>query len=182
MPSRFEFFCEPIKVRDGRRVPLIWEMNVKGYDYACLERSRPQEPRYYRSASSDLAVVEHFLGEPEPALTLDLQTLREADLPRELRLSRTVVNAGRLDGFAIFFRAHVDDDLSLSTSPLDPGRAPHWGFRVLRAEAAEFTDGDRIEYTLKVGKWAEPDTWRWSHRRVRPGLTPQATVTEARNG
>ena len=166
VPSRFEFYCEPMKIADERLIPFIWELNVHGYDYSCLERSRPQDPRYYRHTSSDLGLVEHFLGEPEPALTVDLQTLREVDLPRELHFSRTIINAGRLDGFAVFFRACVDDDLSLGSSPLDTGRAPHWGFRILRTEVESFFEGDVIEITLKVGQWSEPDTWRWSHRRV----------------
>jgi protein arginine N-methyltransferase 1 len=172
VPSRFEFFCEPIRVREGRRVPFIWELNVHGYDYACLERSRPQDPQYYRQNSSDLGLVECFLGEPEAALEFDLLTLRTADLPRELHLSRPVVNAGRLDGFAVFFRARVDDDLVLTSSPLDPRRAPHWGFRILRVEAEDFAPGDTIDITLRVADWADPDTWRWSHHRRKASITP----------
>ncbi len=170
VPSRFEFFCEPIKVSDERLIPFIWELNVHGYDYSCLERSRPQDPRYYRHTSTDVGLVEYCLGEPEPALVVDLQTLREADLPREIQFSRTVVNAGRLDGLAVFFRAQVDDDLALSSSPLDPGRAPHWGYRILRTDAENFAEGDIIEVTLKAGQWTDPDTWRWSHRRVPEAL------------
>lgn len=166
VPSLFEFFCEPIKVRDDRHIPFIWELNVHGYDYGCLERSRPQDPDYYRHNSSDLAVVEHCLGEPEPALRIDLQTLREADLPARLVITRTVKNAGRLDGFAVWFRALADDGPALSSGPLDAGRAPHWGFRILRSEAASFAVGEVIELTLTVGSWADADTWRWSHRRM----------------
>jgi len=166
VPALFEFFCEPVKVKDDRHIPFIWELNVHGYDYSCLERSRPQDPQYYQHASCDLDVIEHCLGQPEPALKLDLQTLREADLPRELRLKRTVIHAGRLDGFAVYFRALVDSDLSLSSSPLDPGRAPHWGFRILRTEAATYAQGDVIELTLTVEQWAKPDTWRWRQQKI----------------
>jgi len=166
LPSRFEFFCEPIKVKDDRHIPFIWELNVHGYDYSCLERSRPQETQYYQHASCDLGVLEHFLGKPAPALTLDLQTLQEADLPGEIRLSRTVENAGRLDGYAVYFRALVDGDLALSSSPLDPGRAPHWGFRILRTDAATFAQGDVIEFTLTVEQWTKPNTWRWQVRKA----------------
>ena len=174
VPAVFEFYCEPIKVKDERRIPFIWELNVHGYDYSCMEWNRPQEPEYYRHSSSDLSVVEHFLGKPEPALTINLQTLHEADLPHQLRLTRTVVNAGRLDGFAVFFRARVDEDLVLSSGPLDAGRAPHWAFRILRTDAASFADGDVIEITLTVGQWAEPDTWRWSQQKVSaPAGLPQ---------
>jgi len=166
VPARFEFFCEPIKVKDDRHIPFIWELNVHGYDYSCLDRSRPQDTPYYQHASCDLSVIEHFLGEPAPALTVDLQTIREIDLPRQLRLTRTVLNAGRLDGFAVYFRALVDSDLTLSSSPLDSGRAPHWGFRILRTEATTFAKGEVVELTLTVQEWAKPDTWRWSQKKT----------------
>jgi len=165
VPSRFELFCEPIKVRDERLVPFIWEMTVKGYDYGCMVRSRPQEPEYYRLVSTDLGIVEHYLGKPEPVLAFDLHTVNEAELPHEIRFSRTVVNAGRLDGYAVFFRAMVDDDLSLGSAPLDAQRAPHWGFRILRSERDDFAEGDVIDVTLKVEKWPEVNSWRWSHTK-----------------
>ena len=174
LPSRFELFCEPIKVQDGRLVPFIWELNVHGYDYSSLSKSKPPEPSYYRLASSDLGVIEHFLGIPEPLLTLDLNTVVEADMPCDLTFARTVLNAGRLDGFAVFFRARVDDDLALSSSPLDAGRAPHWGFRILRAERDDFAAGEILEFNLRVGRWSDPDTWRWSHvkRPASAGVPP----------
>ncbi len=163
LPSRFEFFCEPVKIRDSRHVPFIWELDVHGYDYSVLERNRPQDPGYYHIRSSDPTVVEHFLGEPAPVLTLDLHTVNEAELPHEVTFTRTVVNAGRLDGYAVYFRALVDDDLSLGSGPLDPGRAPHWGFRVLRTDRDDFAVGDIIEVRLMVGRWPEINSWRWSH-------------------
>ena len=134
-----------------------------------MERNRPQDTQYYQLTSCDPTVIDHFLGKPEPALRFDLQTLQEADLPNQIVISRTVLNAGRLDGFAVYFRALVDGDLALSSSPLDAGRAPHWGFRILRTEAATFAKGDVVELTLTVEKWAKPDTWRWSQTK-RPSL------------
>ncbi|HZL47255.1 MAG TPA: class I SAM-dependent methyltransferase [Opitutaceae bacterium] len=163
LPSRFEFYCEPIKVNDARLVPFIWELDAYGYDYSCLERNRPQGPGYYDLASSDPTLVDHFLGEPEPVLSFDLHTLNEADLPHDLAFTRTVVNAGRLDGYAVYFRARVDDDLSLSSGPLDPRRAPHWGFRILRTDRDDFAVGDEIEVRLTVGRWPDLDSWRWGH-------------------
>lgn len=162
LPSAFEFYCEPVKVRDRRVVPFIWELNVHGYDYSSLEWHRPQEPSYYNVASSDATLVDHLLAEPSPALTLDLHTVTDANLPRELSFTRTVVNAGRLDGLVVYFRARVDEDLSLSSGPLDPGRAPHWGFRILRTERAEFAAGDVLDIRLNVGRWPDLETWRWS--------------------
>ena len=174
VPSVFEFYCEPVKVRDSRHVPFLWELEVHGYDYSSLERERPQEPRYYQLVSTDPTLVEHFLGKAQPALTIDLHTLAAADLPQEITLVRTVVNAGRLDGFAIFFRARVDQDLSLGSSPLDPQRAPHWGFRILRSERGDFAVGDEIEVRLTVGRWPDLDSWRWSHVKRTAASRPTA--------
>jgi len=179
LPSRFEFYCEPIKIRDERHVPFIWELEVHGYDYSVLERQRPQDPDYYQVRSSDLALVEHFLGEPAPVLTLDLHTVNESALPHELTFSRTVTHAGRLDGYAVYFRTLVDDDLVLGSGPLDRGRAPHWGFRVLRTDRADFLLGDTIEVRLKVGSWSNVESWRWSHVRHSPadtGIAPTSAT------
>jgi protein arginine N-methyltransferase 1 len=172
LPSRFELYCEPIKINDARLVPFIWELDVHGYEYSCLEPSRPQYPGYYHLASSDLNLIEHFLGDPQPLLSIDLHTINEADLPHEVTFTRTVVNAGRMDGYAVYFRARVDDDLSLCTSPLDPHRAPHWGFRILRSGRDDFAVGDEIEVRLKVGSWTDRDTWHWNHvKRTHVGPT-----------
>jgi protein arginine N-methyltransferase 1 len=181
LPSQFELYCEPIKIRDGRQLPFLWELNVHGFDYSCLSKSRPPESSYYRLASSDLGVVEHFLGEPEPLLTVDLNTVTEEEMPCDLTFTRTVINAGRLDGFAVYFRARVDADLSLSSNPMDKARAPHWGFRILRSERDDFAVGDVLEFNLRVGRWTDPDTWRWSHLKHRaPSGTPPAPVTMQR--
>jgi protein arginine N-methyltransferase 1 len=163
LPSLFELYCEPIKVNDARLVPFIWELDVHGYDYSCLERDRPQGPGYYHLVSSDRQLIDHFLGAPRPALSVDLHTLNEADMPHEITFTRTVVNAGRLDGLAVYFRARVDQDLVLSTSPLDPHRAPHWGFRILRTARDDFAVGDEIEVRFTIGRWPDLDSWRWSY-------------------
>jgi protein arginine N-methyltransferase 1 len=182
LPSRFELYCEPVKVRDDRHVPFIWELEVHGFDYSSLEAHRPQEPGYYHVRGGDLGAVDYFLGTPEPVLSVDLLTVREVDLPKEIRFSRLVTRAGRLDGYAVYFRSCVDDDLVLSTSPLDPGRAPHWGFRVLRTDREEFAVGDVIEATLTVGRWSRPDSWRWSHlKRGSPAAHPAETAASGQS-
>jgi protein arginine N-methyltransferase 1 len=175
LPSRFELYCEPVALKDECHVPFIWELKVHGFDYSCLERHRPQEPGYYHLRGGDGGMIDHFLSEPAPVMSLDLQTLRETDLPKEVRFERPVVQAGRLDGFLVYFRVQVDDDLSLSSNPLDPRRAPHWGFRVLRTERADFVKGDVIEIHLSAQRWSDPDTWRWSHAK-RSAFITQRTL------
>lgn len=163
VPSCFDFHCEPIQVKDDRVVPFLWELNVHGYDYSCLIGEAPSDADYYRFHSCDLGVVSHFLGEPQPVLSFDLHTIHESDLPRDLRFTRTVTKAGRLDGLVVYFTARIDPDLSLSSHPLDPGRAPHWGFRILRTEQADFKVGDRIDICLSVERWSEPNSWHWCY-------------------
>lgn len=166
LPARFEFYCEPVQLNSARHVPFIWNLNIKGYDFAALERNRPQDAPYYHLSGNDAALVSHFLAEAAPALTFDLHTVNEAALAAELRFQRRVTTPGRLDGLAVYFRTLVDDDLQLSSAPHDPGRAPHWGYRILRTEPADYAAGELIGITLAAGRWHELDSWRWSHARA----------------
>jgi len=167
LPSQFEFFCEPMTLHDDRRVPYIWELtDVHGFDFSSMERSRPQDPDYYRIASCDLGVVKHFLGEPAPMVEVDLQTITESTLPLSVKFTRKVTRSGLIDGLVVFMKAKVDDDLVLSSSPLDPGRAPHWGFRILRLDQSYAEIGDELEVTLTVKDWAETDSWVWTCEKL----------------
>jgi protein arginine N-methyltransferase 1 len=168
LPSCFEFFCEPVQLNATRHVPFIWDLNVKGYDFSALERHRPQETNYYHLTGNDGALVDHFLADASPALAFDLHTINETTLTRDLRFQRLVKHPGRIDGLAIYFRTTVDDDLQLSSAPHDPGRAPHWGFRILRTEPADYAVGDVIAVRLSVGRWDDLESWRWSHALAQP--------------
>lgn len=163
LPSQFEFFCEPMTLHDDRRVPYIWELNdVYGFDFSSMESSRPWDAEYHGLVSCDLGVVKHFLGEPEPLIEVDLYTITESTLPLEVSFRRKVTKAGLLDGLVVFMKARVDDDLVLSSSPLDPKRAPHWGYRILRLDQSDAEVGDQLEINLTVKDWADPETWQWS--------------------
>jgi protein arginine N-methyltransferase 1 len=163
LPARFEFYCEPIQVGERHHVPFIWELNVHGYDYSSLERLRPQDPGYYRRHASGADEIARFLGEPDPVLTFDLHTVTPDSLPRSLVFRRTITTPGRLDGYAVYFRTLVDDDLLLSTRPQDTHSAPHWNFRILRTDRDDFIPGEIIEITLRCEHWHDLDSWRWSH-------------------
>ncbi len=163
LPSQFELFCEPMTLHDDRRVPYIWELkDVHGFDFSSMERSRPEESEYHCLVSCDLGVVKHFLGDAVPLLEVDLHTINETTLPLSVTFTRKVMMPGILDGLVVFMKAKVDDDLVLSSSPLDPERAPHWGFRILRLDQSYANTGDELEVTLSVDDWADPSTWRWS--------------------
>jgi len=163
LPSDFELYCEPVTLHDDRRMPYIWELtNVHGFDYSSMERSRPQNPEYYRLASCDLSLVKNYIGEPAPMVEVDLNTIQEDTLPLTVTFTREVKHAGIIDGLVVFMKAKVDDDLELSSSPTDPGRAPHWGYRILRLDQCRAELGETWQVTLVVEDWADPDTWRWT--------------------
>jgi len=115
LPSRFELYCEPVMVSDERRVPFLWELNVHGYDYSCLERNRPEEPEYYRCAAST-AVSSTIPRRTGAVADCRSAHANEADLPRTALHSHRRA-AGRLDGFAVYFRAR-----STTTSASAPAR------------------------------------------------------------
>jgi len=163
LPSQFELFCEPMTLHDERRVPFIWELtDVHGFDFSSMERSRPENPEYYRLVSCDQGVVKQFLGEPVPMLEVDLHTITESTLPSSVKFTRKVIRSGMMDGLVVFMKAKVDDDLVLSSSPLDPNRASHWGFRMLRLDQCYAEVGDVLEVTLTVKDWTETNTWHWN--------------------
>ncbi|MDF3055893.1 MAG: SAM-dependent methyltransferase [Rariglobus sp.] len=172
LPAAFELYCEPVQLNTARHVPFIWNLNVHGYDFSSMERHRPQDPNYYHLCGNDAALVDRFLAEPVPALAFDLHTVDEATLSHDLRFQRRVINSGRIDGLAVYFRTRVDDDLQLSSAPHDPGRAPHWGFRLLRTEPADYAAGEVIDVKLTVDRWHDVDSWRWSH-----ALAPATAAT-----
>lgn len=163
LPSQFELFCEPMTLHDERRVPFIWELDdVHGFDFSSMSRSRPTHSEYYGIASCDLGVVKHFLAEPAPIVEVDLHTVTETSMPLSVTLKRKVTQAGVLDGLVVYMKAKVDEDLVLSSSPLDSKRAPHWGFRILRLEQSEVEVGDELEVTLSAKDWSNPESWKWT--------------------
>ncbi|MGJ8697209.1 MAG: 50S ribosomal protein L11 methyltransferase [Verrucomicrobiaceae bacterium] len=163
LPSEFELFCEPMTLHDDRRVPYIWDLtDVHGFDFSSMSRSRPTEVEYHGLVSCDLGVVKHFLGDPKPVVEVDLHTVTESSMPLKVTFTRKVKREGLLDGLVVYMKAKVDDDLVLSSSPLDPERAPHWGYRILRLDQSYAEVGDELEVTLTVKDWADPETWKWS--------------------
>ena len=182
VPSCFDLFVEPVRFDDKRHVPFVWDLNVHGIDFSCLKQTERLDDDYYHLRSCDPHLVESFLCKPEPIFSIDLHTVLEGEMPLSVSFSRTVINASRYDGFVVYFRTRASTDLSLSTGPHDPNRAPHWGYRILRDECDTFEVGDSIDVTLVVKKWAELNTWRWSHtRRPKGGKKASTKTTTSRS-
>jgi len=168
-PARFELYCEPVQIRDKRAVPFIWELNIEGFDFSPLKNQQAQNADYYSYSEIDNSLVDHFLCDPIPLLSFDLNTLQKGELPLEITLASEVLNDGRMDGYTVYFKALVDDDLVLSTSPLDKDRAPHWGFRVLRTEQIQVKKGDILDITIGSENWPDIYSWHWAQARYSAG-------------
>lgn len=163
LPSQFELFCEPMTLHEERRVPYIWDLtDVHGFDFSSMTNSRPQNSEYHGLVSCDLGVVKNFIGEPAAIVNVDLHSVTETSLAKKVTFTRKVKTPGSIDGLVVYMKAKVDDDLVLSSSPLDPARAPHWGYRILRLDQSYAEMGDELEITLTVKDWADPETWEWS--------------------
>jgi len=167
LPSQFELYCEPMTLHDDRRVPYMWELSdVHGFDFSSMKASPPENPDYYRLVSCDLSLVKHFLGHPVPLVEVDLHTVTNNSLPLSVSFNRTVIKPGSIDGLVIYMKAKVDEDLVLSSSPIDPERASHWGYRILRLDQSYAEVGDQLNITLTVKDWPDTDSWEWTCEKV----------------
>jgi len=161
LPNRFELFIEPVTLRDEFRIPFTWEhANLCGLDFRFVkEQMRDKLDGDYYFRTHGTYEVERFLCTPEPVLELDLETVKTRQLPRRLRYRREVQQDGRLDGFALYFRAIFDDRISFSNSPRE--RNTSWANRLLRVEARRLVAGRSIEFEIHLRDLSNPATWRW---------------------
>jgi type I protein arginine methyltransferase len=161
VPGRFELYVEPVSLKPELRVPHLWENRIHGLDYGFLEHSDDLH-RYkrhnYQSHHLREGSVSHFLTAPAPLVVVDLERLEDvAALPTFVEESRPVVEAGTLDGFCVYFTAHLDQDTHLTTSPL--GAPVHWGNRLFRTAQAAYRPGDKLAYRVDLPDLTRAGTW-----------------------
>lgn len=165
IPNRFEFYIEPVKIKDGYQVPFLWDQKINDIDFSCLNIQRSQKFRnnFYSRHSS---TFEFFLCHPQPIYCFDLQTISPADLPSELSYSRKVINGGRLDGFVVYFRCFINEDFFLSTSPMENIDSNiHWLHFILRVRPRIYEKGEPIFFELKIEEsLSVKESWWWNYR------------------
>jgi predicted RNA methylase len=160
LPSRFEVFFEATKLREKYRVPLMWEQDIHGVDFASLR------PWYERTVDRGTRMhvrpehIDYLLCQPEKVLEFDLMTAREEDFPRTISYSRSVVKSGRLDGFCLYFRALFDDEIVFGNSPGD--ETTDWMVPFFRTPSRDCASGQTIEFALSMVELTAPEKWRWS--------------------
>jgi protein arginine N-methyltransferase 1 len=160
LPHRFEVFFEPVQLREEARLPFIWNQRLPSVDFSCLQVLRDTLDPAYFTRFIRPQDVERLLCEPEPAFTLDLETLRAGSLPQRLHLERSVVREGRVDGLCLFYRAGFDSELSFDTFP--ERRQACTPVLLLRVDARDFARYETIRLELSLPELSDITTWRWS--------------------
>jgi protein arginine N-methyltransferase 1 len=159
LPARFELYVEPVQMKDEHRVPFIWEQRIEGVDFSAMRAFEGQLPRYYFHQGIRPSDVAHLLGEPQPIMAFDVETMSADALPKHVGYGRDVKHAGRLDGFVLYFAVIFDDEIRFDTAPGSP--ETHWGTTLLRAESECVREGDTIDFKLAIADVTEITTWRW---------------------
>ena len=161
IPSQFEFFIEPVKIRDSRHIEFISEMKIHDIDFSVLKNRVIGDISYRVIASNGPSIVEEFLCEPEPLMKVDLHTIKPGDMPKRLTLKREVNKNSRLDAFIVYFSCIFDKENVITTGPWE-NRATNWGFRLLRAKSQNYNKGDIIRFQLDAEDLKDINTWKWN--------------------
>ncbi len=161
LPGRFDLFVEPARLKPDRQLPFLWERPVYGIDFAPVRedsdvlRYKPSDYDFYLLEPS---AIDHWLGEPEPLLSFDLNEMNDpAELVRSATATRIVTRSGSMDGLAVYFRVIFDDATSFDTSPLHA--LTHWRSRLFRTPQRWCNEGDAIRYRFAMGDPADPHSW-----------------------
>lgn len=158
IPARFDWYIEPVQLKEEFRVPFIWENKYPNADYACVQELWRQQGRPRNVVRSIRPYeIDILLTDPERLYACDLQTMGKDDIPKELRARRTVQRDGHLDGFCVFFTIIFDDDNAFSTFP--DCKRTHWSTPHFRVERRACRKGDVLDLRVKFDDIRSMDSW-----------------------
>lgn len=161
LPARFRLFVEPISMRDEMRIRRFWNIDLPdGIDLSASQNS-PVAARFNTGRNENFWLrphsVESTIGDPQPILEFDLNTLESLDsLAARHIVERTATTDTIVDGCCIWFEAAFDDETTLSTSPLGP--ITSWGNQVFRLDQ-EIAKGETLRLEVELAQLVEPSTW-----------------------
>ena len=162
LPGHLDLYIEPVQLKSEYQIPFLWEQNVFGVHYEGLHQLMDVKygKAYHRRILSP-SEVDRILSRPQKVLSVDLHTMDEGDLPKTVRIRRTICEDGRMDGFAMYFTVRFDDEIFFSTSPMD--RRTHWGISLFRIPAKECRRGEVVFFEAAITPISAPETWEWRH-------------------
>eukprot|EP00605_Chrysophyceae_sp_TOSAG23-4_P001960 GSChrysophyteH1.ASY1.ANO1.2171.1 assembled CDS len=190
-PSCYDLYIEPVQLDAIRMVPFIGSMNdVQGYDFSCLNEPELREkyqvdtnPGYHHLRSSDPSLIDKYLSQLKPVLSVDLHTITEESLPMHIEQEKLMDTSGSFDGYAVFFRCRFNGRV-LDTSPHASSRACHWGYRILRCDGRKVQKGELWRLRIDVGRWADLNSWSWDQKKSfdKRAWNPPRRMMEADKG
>lgn len=165
LPGHFELFFDPVELKTESRLPYLHEQKFEGLDFACF-RDNAQLPwaagEGYDKRALEPADVKKVLKKGCSVMTLDLHTLPNPTLPKEWTLTTKLDAAGRLDGFALYFKIEFDKQIAFQTGPNDT--RTHWTPRLFRTEAQKVKSGAKITLHVDAANPTNAATWTWEHQ------------------
>jgi type I protein arginine methyltransferase len=161
LPHRLRLFVAPIQADEDLYAPFAWEQTLHGLTFRSLRSYAEARPEGYFYRTYNPFPLGYLLAEPQPVVDVDLLTVTPSALPTGIRYSQSASRDGVLHGFCVFFEARFDEELSITTSPVDPSRAVHWAVPVLRAARHDVHRDDTVSLDLGWTDLAVPATWRW---------------------
>jgi protein arginine N-methyltransferase 1 len=162
LPGYFDVYIEPVMLKDEYRLPFLWEQDVFGVRYDALRPVMEEKiGKTYHRRNIRIGEIDRILSRPEKIFSVDLHTMDEGDLPKTVKLRRTVTEDGRMDGFAMYFTARFDDEISFGTSPTD--RRTRWAVLLFRTPAKEYHRGDSVSFEASSVPINAPRDWDWHY-------------------
>ena len=160
-PSRLDLYIEPVQLRDDLRAPFAWQQRLHGIDFSAIEGlAKPSHAYLYKSLRP--FPFGHFLCEPEPVVSIDLQTAGPDSLPKRISYRRPVAEGGFFDGYCVYFDARFDEEIWFTSSPACP--ATNWATPLLRVSSRRVEPGEEIDHELTAEDLAAPQSWQWDWR------------------
>jgi protein arginine N-methyltransferase 1 len=162
LPHRLEVCCLGVELKEplpeeGRRLAEARELaGLYGLDFApfleALADIKP--PGSSRKWLGDKTLFEpRILSEESRLFDLDLAADALDLAGSSLSLPLRIQQEGSLGGVVLFFRAHLDEQILITTSPLAP--LTHWGWD-LRAfsRRVSVSPGDQVPLVVEIGERA----------------------------
>lgn len=141
IPSVLEASCVGFEVQDRpyldrrRAVSELAEVGgLYGVDFTPFQRALETDENLFARPLGDLGRNQFeppILTDETPLYRLDLAGELPLDIPPRQDLSLRVIRAGTLGGVLVYFRAHLDEETFLSTSPYAPRTCWAWDGRPL---------------------------------------------------
>ncbi|MDQ3194057.1 MAG: methyltransferase domain-containing protein [Bacteroidota bacterium] len=159
LPGKYEVFLAPVKLKDNSQVPYIWEQEMYGVNYDCFDDLKTNIDAQYGILKVRPETIDYFLGEPVKFLSFDMEKMKAEDIPKDIKINTTINRAGRCDGFCFYFNIIFDDNIILSTDPINS--STHWNIPIFRCPTMNYEKNKHVSFSLSWKNPSEVNSYKW---------------------